>query len=166
MRNYTPLRSFDAGSPTILRGILTLGAPTTAIALLQAVAQLIETWLAARQGTAALAGWAVMLPFSLLLQQMSAGAMLLRIAIAVGGGWWLASGASPRHGRAVPRGRAEHHGLWRGHGIGSAPGASGDRKALRMLDTELMRSLNDRVEDFALVTRVAFRRTCNVNRRL
>src|SRR3712207_3148538 len=60
---------------TILRGILALAAPTSLVAALQVVAQLAETWLAARQGTAALAGWAVVLPFALLLQQMSAGAM-------------------------------------------------------------------------------------------
>ena len=59
----------------LLRRILALAAPTTALALLQVASQLIETWLAARQGTAALAGWAVMLPFVLLLQQMSTGAM-------------------------------------------------------------------------------------------
>ncbi len=59
----------------ILRRILALAAPTSANAALQAVAQLAETWLAARQGTVALAGWAVCLPFVLLLQQMSVGAM-------------------------------------------------------------------------------------------
>ncbi len=52
----------------LLRRILALAAPTTAVALLQVVAQLVETWLAARQGTAALAGWAVVLPLALLLQ--------------------------------------------------------------------------------------------------
>lgn len=59
----------------LARRIGRLAGPTALIALLQAVAQLIETWLAARQGTAALAGWAVVLPFALLLQQMSTGAM-------------------------------------------------------------------------------------------
>src|SRR5215204_1799340 len=59
----------------ILRGILALAAPTSLVAALQVISQLAETWLAARQGTAALAGWAVVLPFALLLQQMSAGAM-------------------------------------------------------------------------------------------
>ncbi|SOZ36250.1 MATE family efflux transporter [Cupriavidus neocaledonicus] len=59
----------------LARRIGKLAGPTALIALLQAVAQLIETWLAARQGTAALAGWAVVLPFALLLQQMSTGAM-------------------------------------------------------------------------------------------
>ena len=43
--------------------------------MLQVAAQLVETVLAARQGTAALAGWAVLLPFALLLAQMSTGAM-------------------------------------------------------------------------------------------
>ena len=74
----------------MLRGILVLAAPTSLIALLQAAAQLAETWLAARQGTAALAGWAVVLPFALLLQQMSAGAMgggvVSAIARALGAG--------------------------------------------------------------------------------
>ncbi|WP_137177420.1 MATE family efflux transporter [Roseomonas sp. AR75] len=57
------------------RAILALAAPTALVALLQVAAQLFETWLAARQGTAALAGWAVVLPFALLMQMMSAGAM-------------------------------------------------------------------------------------------
>ncbi|WP_318035517.1 MATE family efflux transporter [Cupriavidus laharis] len=59
----------------LVRRIGSLAGPTALIALLQAAAQLVETWLAARQGTAALAGWAVVLPFALLLQQMSTGAM-------------------------------------------------------------------------------------------
>src|SRR5919206_1050251 len=75
---------------TILRGILALAAPTSLVAALQVIAQLFETWLAARQGTAALAGWAVVLPFALLLQQMSAGAMgggvVSAIARALGAG--------------------------------------------------------------------------------
>ncbi len=59
----------------LLRQIGRLAAPTSALSLLQVVAQLVETALAARQGTAALAGWAVLLPFALLLAQMSTGAM-------------------------------------------------------------------------------------------
>jgi Na+-driven multidrug efflux pump len=59
----------------LLQQVLALAAPTTLLAVLQVAAQLLETWLAARQGTAALAGWAVLLPFALLLQQMSGGAM-------------------------------------------------------------------------------------------
>jgi Na+-driven multidrug efflux pump len=74
----------------ILRRILVLAAPTSLVALLQAASQLLETWLAARQGTAALAGWAVVLPFALMLQQMSAGAMgggvVSAIARALGAG--------------------------------------------------------------------------------
>ncbi|HBD37492.1 MAG TPA: multidrug transporter MatE, partial [Cupriavidus sp.] len=74
----------------IARGIAVLAAPTSLVAFLQAGAQLIETWLAARQGTASLAGWAVVLPFALLLQQMSTGAMgggvVSAIARALGGG--------------------------------------------------------------------------------
>jgi hypothetical protein len=62
-------------SPALLRRILALAAPTSLVALLQIIAQLAETWIAARQGTAALAGWAVVLPFALMLQQMSTGAM-------------------------------------------------------------------------------------------
>jgi Na+-driven multidrug efflux pump len=58
-----------------LRRILALAAPTTLLAGTQVAALLIEPWLAARQGTPALAGWAVVLPFALLLGQMSAGAM-------------------------------------------------------------------------------------------
>ena len=59
----------------LLRRILALAAPTTLVVLLQAGGQLVETWLAARQGTTALSAWAVVLPFALMLQQMSAGAM-------------------------------------------------------------------------------------------
>src|SRR4051794_23718305 len=74
----------------ILRRILALAAPTSLVAALQVISQLAETWLAARQGTAALAGWAVVLPFALLLQQMSAGAMgggvVSAIARAIGAG--------------------------------------------------------------------------------
>lgn len=47
---------------SILRNILALAAPTSLVAGLQALSQLAETWLAARQGTAALAGWAVCCP--------------------------------------------------------------------------------------------------------
>ena len=59
----------------ILRRILALAGPTGVVSALQVTAQLIDTWLAAQQGTLALAGWAVVLPFTLLLQQMSSGAM-------------------------------------------------------------------------------------------
>lgn len=73
-----------------LRAIVRLAAPTSLVALLQIIAQLAETWIAARQGTAALAGWAVVLPFALLLQQMSTGAMgggvVSAIARALGAG--------------------------------------------------------------------------------
>lgn len=75
--------------PKLLSKVLTLAAPTTLLAAFQVIAQLAETWLAARQGTEALAGWAVVLPFALLLQQMSAGAMgggvVSAIARALGG---------------------------------------------------------------------------------
>ncbi|WP_328728533.1 MATE family efflux transporter [Falsiroseomonas algicola] len=60
---------------TRLRSILVLAAPTALGSALQAGAQLVEMWLAARQGTPALAGWAVVLPFALLMQMMSGGAM-------------------------------------------------------------------------------------------
>lgn len=45
------------------------------VSAVQIGGQLADTWLAARQGTAALAGWAVVLPFALLMQMASAGAM-------------------------------------------------------------------------------------------
>ena len=75
-----PDGSTTALAPSPSRGelakrILALAAPTTLGSALQAACMLAETWLAARQGTAALAGWAVVLPFSLLLGMMSAGAM-------------------------------------------------------------------------------------------
>ncbi|MDB5413001.1 MAG: multidrug transporter MatE [Rubritepida sp.] len=59
----------------LARRILALAAPTTLLSALQVVALLIETIIAARLGRGALAGWAVVLPFALLLGQMSAGAM-------------------------------------------------------------------------------------------
>lgn len=59
----------------LLRRIGRLAAPTSLVVILQVAGQLVETWLAARQGTAALAGWAVVLPFALLMQMASAGAM-------------------------------------------------------------------------------------------
>lgn len=65
----------DPTTRALLARIAELAAPTTVVAFLQVVGQLVDTWLAARQGTAALAGWAVMLPLVLLLQQTSAGAM-------------------------------------------------------------------------------------------
>lgn len=73
-----------------IRRILALAAPTTLLAATQVGALLIEPWLAARQGTLALAGWALVLPFALLLGQMSAGAMgggvVSAIARALGAG--------------------------------------------------------------------------------
>jgi len=72
------------------RNILALAAPTTLVAAVQSACQLVEPWLAARQGTAALAGWAVVLPFALLMSQMSTGAMgggvVSAIARALGAG--------------------------------------------------------------------------------
>ncbi len=84
-----------ASASVLLRQISALAVPTTALALLQVGAQLAETVLAARQGTAALAGWAVLLPFVLLLLQMSTGAMGGGVVAAVA----RALGAQ-RHGEA------------------------------------------------------------------
>ncbi|MFC3123846.1 MATE family efflux transporter [Pseudoroseomonas globiformis] len=75
MADVLAVSAAPQSSAMLLRRILALAAPTSLVAMLQVAAQLGETWLAARQGTAALAGWAVVLPFSLLMQQMSAGAM-------------------------------------------------------------------------------------------
>ncbi len=86
----TPAAPARPGMGALLRRILALAAPTTLLAAVQSFSQLFETWLAARQGTAALAGWAVVLPFALLIQQMSAGAMgggvVSAIARALGAG--------------------------------------------------------------------------------
>ncbi len=60
---------------TLARRIANLAGPTMALAIVQSAGQLVETALAARQGTMALAGWSLVLPFALLMQQMSAGAM-------------------------------------------------------------------------------------------
>src|SRR5262245_2091776 len=82
--------SIEPSATTLLKQILALAAPTTLLAALQIASMLLETWLAARQGTAALAGWAVVLPFAMLMQQMSAGAMgggvVSAIARAIGAG--------------------------------------------------------------------------------
>ena len=59
----------------LLRRIFSLAAPTTLAVALQVIAMLAETWLAARQGTLALSAWAVVMPFTQLMGQMSAGAM-------------------------------------------------------------------------------------------
>jgi Na+-driven multidrug efflux pump len=67
----------------VLRRILALAGPTAAISFLQAGGQLAETVLAARQGRDALAAWAVVLPFGLVMQQMSAGAMGGGVASAI-----------------------------------------------------------------------------------
>jgi Na+-driven multidrug efflux pump len=69
--------------PSAARRILALAGPTAISALLQAAGQIAETLLTARQGTAALAGWSVVLPFSLAIQQMSAGAMGGGVAAAI-----------------------------------------------------------------------------------
>ena len=60
---------------TLLPQIAALAAPSSALSMLRVATQLVETGPAARQGKAALAGWAVVLPFALLLAQMSTGAM-------------------------------------------------------------------------------------------
>jgi hypothetical protein len=75
LRNGAVLAPPPISNGTILRRILALAGPTGVVSVLQVTAQLIDTWLAAQQGTLALAGWAVVLPFTLLLQQMSSGAM-------------------------------------------------------------------------------------------
>ncbi len=64
-----------AQPPSILRQILRLAGPTTTVAVFQVAAQLTETWLAGQLGIAALAGYALALPFLLLMYMMSAGAM-------------------------------------------------------------------------------------------
>ena len=75
---FNPPHPSAATAPTarsLLIQIAALAAPTIALSMLQVAAQLVETVLAARQGTAALAGCALLLPFALLLAQMSTGAM-------------------------------------------------------------------------------------------
>lgn len=82
-----------------------LSAPTTALALLQMLSQLVEAWLAARQGTAALAGWSVVLPLSLLMHQWSTGAMgggvVAAIARALGAGQREEAGTLVKHAVAI-----------------------------------------------------------------
>ena len=101
-----PVPSLQAvPASALLQRILKLAAPTTLMAACQVIAQVAETWLAARQGTAALAGWAVVLPFALLLQQMSAGAMgggvVSAIARALGAGRTDEASALVRHALSI-----------------------------------------------------------------
>ncbi len=88
-----------------LHAILALAAPTALGSILQAGAQLVEMWLASRQGTAALAGWAVVLPFALLMQMMAGGAMgggvVSAIARALGGGRREEAGALVLHAMLI-----------------------------------------------------------------
>jgi len=81
--NAIPAAQPRVATTVLLSRILALAAPTSLVAMLQVAALLIETWLAARQGTAAFAGWAVVLPFALLMQQMSTGAMGGGVASAI-----------------------------------------------------------------------------------
>ncbi|BAT58266.1 multidrug efflux protein [Variibacter gotjawalensis] len=87
-----------------------LAAPTFFVAVLQTIAQLAETWLAARQGTVALAGWAVVMPFGLLLMQMSGGAIgggvVSAIARALGAGRKDEASALVAHGLLLALGGA------------------------------------------------------------
>lgn len=98
----------DPSLRALLRPIVALAAPTTLIALLQVGAQLGEMAIAARQGTAALAAWAVMLPFAMLMQQMSTGAMgggiVSAIARALGAGRGPEASALVRHALAIATG--------------------------------------------------------------
>lgn len=55
--------------------ILALAAPSAAVSAAQVFTQFAETLVAAKLGTGALAAWSITLPFVLLLQQTSAGAM-------------------------------------------------------------------------------------------
>ncbi len=76
--------------PSLLRQIAMLAGPTTVVSMMQGGAQLAETWLVGRQGTTALAGYAMVLPFLLMMFMMSTGAMgggvASAIARALGGG--------------------------------------------------------------------------------
>jgi Na+-driven multidrug efflux pump len=63
--------------------ILRLAAPTLALACLQAASQITEALLVGRLGTAALAGYALVLPLLLLMQMASVGAMGGGVASAV-----------------------------------------------------------------------------------
>ena len=77
-----PPASHPAPRPVLGR-ILALTAPTALLAGVQVFSQLAELWLASRQGLAAFAGWAVVLPFAQLMQQMSTGAMGGGVAAAI-----------------------------------------------------------------------------------
>lgn len=57
--------------PTLLR----LAAPNVLVMVAQAATGIIETWFVARLGTDALAGMALVFPFVMLMQMISAGAM-------------------------------------------------------------------------------------------
>jgi putative MATE family efflux protein len=57
--------------PTLAR----LAAPNVLLVLVQTLVSIIETWLAGRLGTTSLAALALVFPFAILMQMMSAGAM-------------------------------------------------------------------------------------------
>ena len=103
--NPAPVTTAEPGNLALLRDIGKLAAPTTLLAAVQLGSQFIETAIAARQGTAALAGWAVILPFSLLMQQMSTGAMgggvVAAIARALGGGKPAEAAVLVKHALAI-----------------------------------------------------------------
>ena len=84
--------------------ILALAAPSSAVAVAQVLTQFVETLVAARLGTDALAAWSIALPFALLMQQTSAGAM--------GGGVSSAIARALGAGNEVEAGALVKHALW------------------------------------------------------
>ncbi len=82
MSNLRPIAP-NSPSVSVSRQIFTLAGPTTVVSLMQGLAQLAETWLVGRQGTTALAGYAMVLPFLLMMFMMSSGALGGGVASAI-----------------------------------------------------------------------------------
>src|SRR6201999_4436200 len=76
----------------ICRRLLRLAGPTTAVMVVQTFVAIAETFIFGRLGTEALAGFALVFPFMMMMTMMAAGGM--------GGG---AAGAMGRAGGARPR---------------------------------------------------------------
>jgi len=89
----------------LIARILALAAPSAAVSAAQVFTQFVETLLAARLGTDALTAWSIALPFSLFLQQTSAGAMgggvSSAIARALGAGDSLEASALVKHALCI-----------------------------------------------------------------
>jgi hypothetical protein len=105
--------------PTLAR----LAAPNVLLVLVQTLVSIIETWLVSRLGTVSLAALALVFPFAILMQMMSAGAMGGGVSSAI-------SRAGCRRCRAC---RGPHRPYGRGR-AGDGGGVYGRLRTRRTLD--------------------------------